>query len=346
MEAMSLLFSPITINGLELKNRIMMAPMGTVAALDDGKLTDWHMIHYGARALGQAGLIMLEATAVKEQGRDLHGNLGLWNDEQGAKLQALVQVLHQSGSKAGIQLWHAGRKRKIEGAAVSASGIPYEGRSTEALSEQQASETVAAFRDAARRAAAAGVDVIELHAAHGYLINDFLSRYTNKRDDKYGGTRLRRYQLLREIIAEIRLGWKGPLFVRISADEYSAEGNNIDDAIYFAGLMKEQGVDLIDVSSGGILPAKPHVYPGYQVPFAEQIKREAGVATAAVGLITSGKQAEQILQDGRADLIAVGRPFLRDPFWPRTAAEQLGVKLKEPAPYKGYWFAKEPEHES
>lgn len=344
--AMSILFSPITINGLELKNRIMMAPMGTVAALDDGMLTDWHMIHYGARALGQAGLIMLEATAISEQGRDLHGNLGLWNDDQGMKLHSLIRILHQSGSKAGIQLWHSGRKRKINGAAVSASGVTYEGRSTVALLEEQAAEIVVAFRDAARRAADAGIDVIELHAAHGYLINDFLSRYTNKREDKFGGTRLRRYQLLREIIAEIRIIWKGPLFVRISADEYSNEGNNIADSIFFAALMKEQGVDLIDVSSGGVLPAKPHVYPGYQVPFAEQIKHEAGVATATAGLITSGLQAEQILQSRQADLIAIGRPFLSDPFWPRTAAEQLGVKLEEPAPYKGYWFAKEPVHES
>lgn len=340
------MFTPLTINGLELKNRIMMAPMGTVAAGNDGKVTDWHNLHYGARALGQVGLIMIEATAVTEQGRDLHGNLGLWNDDQIANLRELVRILQQNGSKVGIQLWHASRKRKIEGTPVSASPIPFDGRLPEALTEAQVFDIVLAFKEAARRAAEAGVDVIEIHAAHGYLINDFLSPYTNKREDKYGGSRLRRYRFLQEIITEIRSIWSGPLFVRVSADEYSTEGNSIDDNVYFAGLMKEQGIDLVDCSSGGILPFKPKVYPGYQVPYAEKIRREAGVATAAVGLITSGLQAEEILQNGRADLIAVGRELLRDPFWPRTAAAQLGVTIEEPVPYRGFWFMQEMKHES
>lgn len=335
---MSLLFTPITINGVEFKNRIMMAPMGMVAAQNDGKVTAWHALHYGARALGQVGLIMLEATAVSEQGRDLHGNLGLWSDDQIPKMRELVDLLHANGSKAGVQLWHAGRKRVIEGVPLASSPIAVKGRMPKVLMEADVVDIVMEFKESARRAIEAGFDVIEIHAAHGYLINDFLSPYTNTREDQYGGTRLRRYQFLREIIAEIRNIWSGPLFVRVSADEYGTGGNTIDDHVYYAGLMKEQGVDLIDSSSGGILPIGPKVFPGYQIPYAEQIRREAGIATAAVGLITSGMQAEEILLNGRADLVAIGRPLLKDPFWARTAAEQLGEKIEEPMPYRNFWF--------
>ncbi|MED4784463.1 NADPH dehydrogenase NamA [Brevibacillus choshinensis] len=334
----SMLFSPFTVRGVEMKNRIMMAPMGTVAAANDGTVNDWHLLHYGARALGQVGLIMLEATAVTEQGRDLYGNLGLWNDEQETGMKRLVNHLHQIGAKVGMQLWHAGRKRKIEGAAATASPGTVMGQPSLGITEWQIAEVVDAFLASTVRAMHAGFDVIEIHAAHGYFINDFLSPLTNKREDKYGGTRERRYRLLHEIIEAIRSVWQGPLFVKVSVDEYSAIGNKLEDHMYFAQRMKEQGVDLIDCSSGGVLPIKPKVYPGYQVPFAEAIRRGSGVATAAVGLITTGMQAEEILQNGRADLVAVGRALLRDPFWPRTAAEQLGITIEEPGPYKSYWF--------
>lgn len=335
---MSLLFTPIAIKGVELKNRIVMSPMGTLAAQEDGKVTDWHTLHYGARAMGQVGLIVLEATAVMEQGRDYHSNLGLWSDEQIPAMRKLVRLLQDNGSKVGIQLWHAGRKRVIEGTPFSSSGAPYKGRMTEALALKQVHEVVLGFKEAAIRATKAGFDVLEIHAAHGYLINDFLSPLTNTREDQYGGTRDRRYRFLREIIDEVRSVWDGPLFVRISADEYSEEGNGIREHLYFSELMKQQGVDLIVCSSGGILLESPKVFPGYQVPYAEAIRKETGMPTAAVGLITQGIQAEEILQNGRADLIAVGRELLRDPYWPRTAAVQLGVKIEEPTPYKHYWF--------
>jgi NADPH2 dehydrogenase len=334
---MSLLFTPFTIRNVELKNRIMMSPMGTVSAGEDGKVTDWHKLHYGSRALGQVALIMLEVSAVMEQGRD-SGSLGIWSDEHIPKLKELTELLQAQGSKAGIQLWLAGRKTNRQGMAVSASEIAKNGKLPRALTIEEVQEIVHAFKTAAVRAAAAGFDVIELHAAHGYLLNDFLSPYTNKRDDRYGGTRDKRFRLMQEVIKGIRSVWKAPLFVRVSAEEYGPEGNRAEDYVYYALRMKELGVDLIDVSSGGVYPDNPKVYPGYQVPYSEQIRRGSGLSTAAVGLITSGLQAEEILQNGRADLIAVGRELLRNPFWPRVAAEQLGIKIDEPAPYRGHWF--------
>lgn len=335
---MSLLLSPIQIGTLSLKNRIMMSPMGTVSAGEDGKVTDWHLLHYGARALGQVGLIMLEVTAVLESGKD-RGSLGLWSDDQIPALRRLVASLHEQGSKVGIQLWHAGRKTAYAEHAVSASGLPHTGQSSRALSIEEIEEVVHAFGAAAARAGKAGVDVIELHAAHGYLLNDFLSVYANRRTDRYGASPQNRYRLLGETIDAVRNHWSGPLFVRVSADEYGELGNRIEDTIRYAQWMKQQGVDLIDVSSGGVHAERPPaVFPGYQVPYAEDIRRETKLPTAAVGLITEGQQAEDILQNGSADLIAVGRALLRDPFWVRSAAQQLGESLKEPAPYRGMWF--------
>ncbi len=315
-----------------------MSPMGTVSAKEDGKATDWHTLHYGARALGQVGLVMLEVHAVTPQGKD-SGSLGLWSDEHITPLQKVVQAIHDQGSKAGLQLWHVGRKGSLpQETAVSASGLPHRERATHALSIEEIHNLVLAFKEAAKRASQAGIDVIELHASHGYLINDFLSKYTNQREDAYGGSEERRYQFLREIIDEIRLVWSGPLFVRISADEYSPLGNGLQDSIQYAHYMKAQGVDLIDVSTGGVLPDVPSVYPGYQVPYSEAIRQAADIPTAAVGLITHGIQAEEILRNGRADLVAVGRELLRNPFWPRQAAEQLGVRMEGPAPYNQFWF--------
>jgi NADPH2 dehydrogenase len=316
----------------------MMSPMGTLAADEAGGLSAWHVLHYGARALGQVGLIMLEVTAVEKRGADA-GSLGLWNEHQMTKLRDLVNLLHQQGSKVGIQLGHAGRKKEC-GTGVSSSGLPFRGRPTEALSIAQIQSIIRAFRNAAARARQAKVDVIELHGAHGYLINDFLSPLTNKRKDYYGGSRENRYRFLQEIIDVVRGVREGPLFVRVSADEYSHKGNHLEDHLFFANQMKKQGVDLIDVSSGGVSEQIPEVYPGYQVPYAETIRRQIGMKTAAVGLITTGLQAEEILRNGRADLIAVGRALLKDPFWPRFAAEQLGETIPEPKPYRKQWFSR------
>ncbi len=334
---MSILFSPFTIRGVKLKNRIMMSPMGTVAADERGRLSEWQFIHYGSRALGQAGLIMIEVTAVEERGAD-PGSLGLWDDSQMHKLGELIRLLKRYGAKVGVQLGHVGRKKE-SGIGLSSSGLPFRGKSTEALSQEGIVEVVRAFGHAASRARQAGADVIELHAAHGYLINDFLSPITNVRNnDPYGGERIQRYRFLREIIDSVRAVWEGPLFVRVSAHEYDEAGNGIDDHLVFASFMKEQGVDLIDASSGGVTDRKPDVFPGYQVQYADVIRRRCGLPTAAVGLIGTGNQAEDILREGSADLIAVGRAMLRDPFWPRTAAEQLGVTIPEPKPYEGLWF--------
>ncbi|MFD0587398.1 NADPH dehydrogenase NamA [Paenibacillus sp. GCM10027627] len=334
---MSMLFSPIKIREMELKNRIMMSPMGTVSAGEDGFATDWHLLHYGARALGQVGLIMLEVTAVMKEGRDA-GSLGIWSDEHIPAFRRIVHALHEQGSKAGIQLWHAGRKSNLEGLAVSASGLPHQGRSSRTLTIPEIKEVVESFRVGAARAKEAGFDAIELHAAHGYLLNEFLSRHTNRRTDDYGGSPERRYRLLREVIDAVRSVWDGPLFVRVSANEYGEGGNGIEETIRYANWMKEQDVDLIDASSGGVFPVKPDVYPGYQVPYSEAIRQAAEIPTAAVGLITSGLQAEEVLRNKRADLIAVGRSLLRNPFWALTAAEQLGETIEEPAPYKGFWY--------
>lgn len=333
---MSILFSPFTVRDVTFKNRIMMSPMGTVAADEQGRLTEWQFIHYGSRALGQTGLIMIEVTAVEERGAD-QGSLGLWNDNQMHKFAELIGILKQHGAKVGIQLGHTGRK-KDNGIGVSSSGLPFRGKPTEALDQKGIGDVVRAFGRAAGLAKQAGADVIELHAAHGYLINDFLSPLTNIRKDRYGGSHLQRYRFPSEIIDSVRNVWEGPLFVRISADEYDVAGNGINDHHIFASFMKEQGVDLIDVSSGGVTDQKPNVFPGYQVKYSDAIRQQSGLPTAAVGLILTGKQAEEILLQGSADLIAVGRAMIRDPFWPRTAAEQLGITISEPTPYNGLWF--------
>lgn len=197
--------------------------------------------------------------------------------------------------------------------------------------------TIRAFQEGARRAREANFDVIEIHGAHGYLINQFLSPLTNKRTDEYGGSRENRYQFLREIIEAVKQEWSGPLFVRISANEYDENGNTMEDFVYFALEMKKQGVDLIDCSSGAVIPARIPVYPGYQIRYAEEIKQKAGIRTGAVGLITSGLQAEEIIQNRRADLVFIGRAFLRNPYWPKQAADELGISIDGPEPYRRGW---------
>ena len=210
-------------------------------------------------------------------------------------------------------------------------------KTPKAMDKKEIDETVTAFKKGAERAAKAGFDIIEIHAAHGYLINEFLSPLTNKRTDEYGGSAENRYRLLREVIDAVKSVWDGPLFVRVSANDYHEDGLTVDDYVNMSIWIKEQGVDLIDVSSGAVVPARIPVYPGYQVPFAEKIKQEGKIATGAVGLITSGIQAEEILQNERADLIFVGRELLRDPYWPRTAAKELNVEITSPVQYERGW---------
>lgn len=324
---------------MELKNRIAMSPMCMYSCLArDGQVTDWHKIHYPTRAVGQVALIMVEATAVTEQGRISTEDLGIWSDGHIEGLRELVRLVHGQGAKIGIQLAHAGRKARLDGPIVAPSAIPFPGMKTpEAMSPAQIRQTVDAFAAAAERAKAAGFDCIEIHAAHGYLINQFLSPLANRREDEYGGTPDNRYRFLKEIIAAVRSVWPGPMFVRISAEEYDPDGNHIEDYVRFANWMKADGVDLIDCSSGSVVPAEIKLFPGYQVPYAERIRHAVGIPTGAVGLITDPSHAEEILQQGRADLIFLGRELLRDPYWPRRAARELGFEIAGPRQYQRGW---------
>jgi NADPH2 dehydrogenase len=335
------LFSPYTIKNVTLKNRIVMAPMCMYSSHnEDGMVENWHYTHYVSRAVGQVGLIILEATAVTPQGRISPQDLGIWSDDHIEGLSILVQQMKEHGAATGIQIAHAGRKAVIEGDIIAPSSLPFNEKMKTPLemSIEDIYETIEAFRAGAERAKKAGFDVIEIHGAHGYLINEFLSPLSNKRNDGYGGSAENRYRFLREIIEAIKTVWDGPLFVRVSAKDYHEEGLTPDDYVTYSLWMKEQGVDLIDVSSGAVVPASIHVYPGYQVKFAEKIKEEAQIATGAVGLITTGIQAEEILQNDRADLILIARELLRDPYWPRTAAKELGAKIEGPKQYERGWI--------
>lgn len=333
------LFTPITIRNLELKNRIVMAPMCMYSVeKEDGIATDWHFTHYESRAIGQVGLIMLEATGVTSNGRISNEDLGIWSDEQILGLKEIVHRIHKHGSKAAIQLNHAGRKARFS-STVAPSSITH---SKEAVIPKELTVTeikslVNAFLQAANRAMEAGFDCIELHAAHGYLIHQFLSPLSNTRTDEYGGSRKNRFRFLREIIEAIRAIWDGVLMVRISATDYLPGGLTVEDHCQFAKWMKELDIDLIDVSTGGLLPATIPLSPGYQVPYAQKIKGETNILTGAVGLINDGTLAEQILQENKADVIFIGRALLRNPYWPLEAAKKLNETINIPKPYLRGW---------
>ncbi|MEK5270558.1 NADPH dehydrogenase NamA [Aeribacillus sp. FSL K6-8394] len=335
-----LLFSPFTIKDVTLKNRIVMSPMCMYSAANKkGFLEDFHFTHYISRAVGQVGLIILEATAVSPEGRISELDLGIWEDDHIIKLAELVQQIKSYGAKTGIQLAHAGRKSNVSGDIFAPSSIPFDqnSRTPKELTKEQIIETVEKFQLGAKRAKDAGFDIIEIHAAHGYLINEFLSPLSNKRNDEYGGSLENRYRFLKEVIQAVRKVWEGPLFVRVSASDYVEGGSTINDYVQIAKWLKEDGVDLIDVSSGGLVPANIDVYPGYQVPFSEKIRQEANIKTGAVGLITSPLQAEEILKNNRADLIFVARELLRNPYWPYHAANELNAKIESPTQYERGW---------
>ncbi|GGE37873.1 NADPH dehydrogenase [Pullulanibacillus camelliae] len=333
------LFSPYTVRNVTLKNRIVMSPMCMYSChKEDGKVNSWHLTHYTSRAVGQVGLVIVEATAVTAQGRISPHDLGIWDDSHIEGLKQLVDLNHEHGSKMGIQLAHAGRKAQLEETIIAPSSISFDNMKTpEAMTTTQIAETIEAFKQGARRAKEAGFDVIELHAAHGYLIHQFLSPIANQRNDEYGGSKENRYRILGEVIDAVRSVWAGPLFVRVSANDYLENGLTPDDHVYFAERMKAQGVDLIDTSSGAIAPAAIDAFPGYQVPYAEKIRHEAEIATGAVGLILNAVQAEEILKNGRADLILLARELLRDPYWPYHAAKELNVEIEGPKQYTRGW---------
>lgn len=337
----SLLFQPYTIRNVTLKNRIVMSSMHMYfSANQDGKIDDWYIAHYLSRAVGQVGLIMTQGVAINLEGRYVTEDLGIWSDEHIEGLSRLTNSIHKTGAKVGIQLSHSGRKSNINQTIFGPSAIPFSNnRVPEEMSISKIQETIEDYRVATRRAVQAGFDVIEVHGGHGALVNQFLSPLSNKRTDEYGGTKEKRYRFLSEIIVAIKEEWNGPLFVRISANEYREGGNTCEDYVEYATWMKEQGVDLIVCSSGGVVaPVTIDVYPGYQLPYAEKIRKETGIATGGVGLITEGVQAEDVLHNGRADLVFLGRELLRNPYWPYTAAKQLGVVIESPEQYKRGWI--------
>lgn len=350
---MPTLLDPLTLRGITLRNRIGVSPMCQYSATG-GLANTWHLVHLASRAVGGAGLVIAEATAVTPQGRISPYDLGLWNDTQVEPLARIVRALEEHGAAAGVQLAHAGRKastrRPWEGGAtappsedgwediVAPSALPFaDGHlMPTALDEAGIAGIVRAFVDAARRARAAGMQVIELHAAHGYLLHQFLSPFSNQRTDRYGGSFENRTRLVREVVQAVRGVWpeRLPLFARLSATDWTDGGWDIGQTVELSRLLKDDGVDLIDCSSGGnVAKARIPLAPGYQVPFAEQVRREAGIATAAVGLITEPAQADEIIRSGKADVVLMARELLRDPYWPLHAAQQLGQPGRWPAQY-------------
>lgn len=350
---MSALFSPLKIRGVELKNRIAVSPMCMYSS-EDGFASDWHLVHLGSRAVGGAGLIICEATAVSPEGRITPSDLGIWKEEHVEGLRRITSFIAAQGTVPGIQLAHAGRKAshsspwtggKVvpaeEGGwqTVAPSAVPFaEGEpSPEALDKAGIEKVLTDFKAAAGRALKAGFKVAEIHAAHGYLIQEFLSPLSNKRTDEYGGSFENRMRLLQEVVQQVRSEWPDeyPLFVRISATDWAEGGWTADDSVALAAALKDKGVDLIDCSSGGnVAKAKIPVEPGYQVPFSEQIRRETGMPTGAVGLITEPKLAEAIILSGKADLVLLGREELRDPYFPLRAAQVLEAEVEWPLQYQ------------
>jgi 2,4-dienoyl-CoA reductase-like NADH-dependent reductase (Old Yellow Enzyme family) len=343
------LFDPITIRGITFSNRIWVSPMCQYSAID-GVATQWHDVHIGSFATGGTGMIMMEATGVLPEGRISTTCLGLWNDAQTERLKPIVDFAHSMGTKIGIQLAHAGRKASClppwsdhpmasreEGGweCVAPSAISFGGKYPvpRELSKEEIKDLISAFAKSAERAVEAGFDLVEIHAAHGYLIHQFLSPISNLRNDEYGGSFENRTRFILEIAKAVRSAIPDsmPLFVRISASDWLEDGWTIDESVELCKLLKTVGVDLIDVSSGGTSSGAPvPVGPGYQVPFAERIRRESVIPTCAVGLITEEKQADQIVQRGEADAVMMAREFLRNPRWPLQAAKELGAEVSWP----------------
>jgi 2,4-dienoyl-CoA reductase-like NADH-dependent reductase (Old Yellow Enzyme family) len=352
-----MLFSPFTLRGVTFRNRIGVSPMCQYSSTD-GFADDWHLVHLGSRAVGGAGLVMTEATAVEARGRISPQDLGLWKDEHIETLARVRRFLHAHGAVAGIQLAHAGRKgstaRPWEGGEplappagwspiVAPSEIAFaEGYQTPAaLDEPQIQALIGTFAEAAARAAEAGFDVVEIHAAHGYLIHEFLSPVANHRHDAWGGDFDGRIRFLLEIVGAIRRVWpdERPLLVRLSTTDWlGSDGWTVEDSIALARRLRAAGVDLVDCSSGGIAPhVAIDVGPGYQTVASARIRAEAAIPTAAIGVITEAAQAEHILRTGQADMVFLARALLRDPYWPLHAARELGASVPFPIQYERAW---------
>ncbi len=337
------LFSPLTLRGTTVRNRVWLAPMCQYSAVD-GLPDDWHLVHLGAMATGGFGLLLTEATAVVPDGRITPQDVGLWSDAHVAAWSRVVDLVHARGALLGVQLAHAGRKAstfrpwdersgtvpQADGgwATLGPSALAFPGyEAPRSMSQQDIDDVVRAFGAAAGRALAAGFDTVEVHAAHGYLLHQFLSPLSNERTDGYGGSLTNRARLLLEVVDAVRAAWPTdrPVLARISATDWIPGGLTVEESGVVAGWLADHGVDLVDVSSGGNVPAEIPVGPGYQVPLARSVREAGGLPVGAVGILTTGEQAEQVLAEGAADVVLLGRAALRDPMWPLRAAAELGV---------------------
>lgn len=348
---MSLLFEPLTLRGATARNRIWVSPMCQYSAVD-GVPGDWHLVHLGARAVGGAGVVITEASAVSPEGRISLGDTGLWDAAQEEAWRRIVTFVQAQGALIGVQLAHAGRKAsalppwqgrgvvEVEAGGwqpVGPTSEPFPSLATPAeLDDAGIAQVRADFVAATSRALAAGFDLVEVHAAHGYLLHSFLSPLSNTRTDGYGRDLAGRMRLVLEVVADVRAAWPAdrPLLLRISASDWTEGGWTPEDSVALAKEAASLGVDLVDCSSGGNVLTPIPVDPGYQVPFAEQVRRDAGVPTGAVGLITEPAQAEQVLAEGRADVVLLARELLRDPHWPLRAATELGADVAWPVQYE------------
>lgn len=349
---MSQLFTPLTLRSITFPNRIWVSPMCQYSS-DDGMPNAWHMVHLGSRAVGGAGLVIIEASGVSPEGRITAWDSGIWSEAHADAFRPIVEFIHANRSIAGIQIAHAGRKASTdkpwrggrpiaEGphswTTLAPSAIPFrEGEPVpHALTLAEIDEVVSQFVRAATFARSAGFRVLEIHAAHGYLLHEFLSPLCNQRDDEYGGSLENRMRLTLRVAEDVRAAWPDdlPLFVRISARDWAEGGWTLDESVQLSTRLRDLGVDLVDCSSGGAIPhAKIELEPGYQVPFAREIRSRAKIATGAVGLITEARQAEEIIANGDADAVLLARQMLRDPYFPLHAAEELGVDVKWPDQY-------------
>ncbi|MBL4935864.1 NADPH dehydrogenase NamA [Clostridium sp. YIM B02515] len=335
---MSKLFSNFKIKDLDIKNRVVMAPMCMYSAEADGKAKEWHYIHYAARAIGGTGLIIQEATAVEKRGRISDRDLGIWEDSQKEGLKKIVDECKKYGAVMGIQLAHAGRKCEVKSEEIiapSSLAFSEESNTPKEMSIEDIKVAVKAFKDGAIRAKEIGYDIIEIHGAHGYLINQFLSPLTNKRKDEYGGSLENRARFLKEVTAAVREVWpkEKAIILRVSAEDFIEEGNHPEDLAEIINMVKDEGIDIVNVSSGGVALAQISVYPGYQIRYAEIIKEKTGLPVIAGGLITSPLMAEEILQNGRADMVFLARELLRNPNWPLYAAHELKDDIEWPEQY-------------
>jgi 2,4-dienoyl-CoA reductase-like NADH-dependent reductase (Old Yellow Enzyme family) len=351
-EAMSRLFSTFSLREIEFRNRVFVSPMCQYSS-EDGMPNDWHLVHLGSRAVGGAAMVMVEATAVSPEGRISPADSGIWSDRHAQAFVRITRFIKENGAVPGVQLAHAGRKASTQPPWLGGKGLEHSSGGWEPIAPSALAfdhdyimpremsladidAVVNEFASAARRGIEGGFEAVEIHAAHGYLLHEFLSPLSNHRTDEYGGSLANRMRLPLRVAKAVRGAWpqRWPVFTRISASDWAEGGWDLPQSIEFSRALKDIGIDLIDCSSGGLVPnAKIPVRPGYQVPFSEAIRKEVGIATGAVGMITEPLQAEQIIANGQADVVLLARELLRDPYWPLHAAEELGADVQWPKQY-------------